>query len=292
MNGDYGILALEKCSQLEQRLKQLEKTTTQLRLKTLVFEGNYSGCTQAEYTAEFSVNRDGDVFVRVDADLSAVTNGTLTLYVDSEEYKQISFSSNHVSAIIHDAFTSGVCSVIVKISGQTAFDAAVCCEVFGNVDYIEKDCRMDVVNAQNYSVVIYREDGVVKLYKYSGGALNLTEVITAQKASACIYQSGFFLLKINSDKMLTATYYAENMSQSFSVEIDNSVSDCFMTCENYPVAYYIKNGKLNKCVITSQTTKTCEDLNIFARSAAGIYDSGKTYIALEDKNRLNRLYVL
>ncbi len=292
MNGDYGRLALEKCSQLEQRLKQLEKSAAELRSKTLVFEGTYYGDTQAEHTAEFSVNRDGDVSIRVDVDLSSVTRGTLTLYVDSEEYKQIAFASNHVSAIIHDAFTSGVCSVIVKVSAQSVYDATVCCEVFGNVDYIEKDCRMDVVNAQNYSVAIYREDGVVKLYKYSDETLNLAEVITAQKASVCIYQSGFFLLKINSDKTLTATYYTENMSQSFSIEIDGLVSDCFMTCENYPVAYYVKNGKLKKCVITSQTTKTCEDLNIFARSAAGKTDGGKTYIALEDKNRLNRLYVL
>lgn len=292
MNSDYGKLAFEKCSNIEQRLKELEKSLVTSKVNMLVFEGKYDDCTQAEHSMEFSVKRDGDISVRVDVDLSVALTGTLILYIDSEERKRIPFSSTHASMAIRDVFTSGVCSVIVKISGQNTFNASVCCEIFGNVDYIEKDCRMEVVNSQDYSVVIYREDGVVKLYKYSGGMLNLMEVITASKASACIYQSGFFLLRINSDKSLTAVYYNDDFSQSFSVEVDDAVSDCFMVSAEYPVAYYVKNGRLKKCVISSQTTKTYGDLNIFARSAVGIYYDGVSYIVLEDKNRLNRLYVL
>ena len=200
-----------------------------------------------EHTIKFEFEVHAQTYLKIDlfaqisssaCNMQVVLNGSPAF---SEQIVNGSFSGTAVLP-----FISGVNSVEVKFSAGQPFTVKNCkFETFGNLSYLEKDCILQVLNEENYSVVLFLANDKLILQKYVGGEFTTWySKDQVKSASICKWGSSYLLATINADGVGYLNSFTNELRPDYDKVLDNQLSSLSSFGGSTPSVFAIKGNNV------------------------------------------------
>lgn len=232
-----------KIKEFEKRIVELEKKSAENIFNFIRYESAGKNGNTQEYEFSFKTSKE------------CVLRPKITIKINSgEPQAEISVNGITVKTVaVKDVsgtieccmpFAKGDNAVKIKLFSDSEYDCGGCVfEIFGSVDYPDKQNYLSVLNEENRSVILFVSADKAYLKIYANGKICDANVISDLRSCAiCSFNGGYMLVCADKNGTLTAKILNSDLQIGSSVYLDDGVSSACCFAVNAGVKIYAVRG--------------------------------------------------
>lgn len=284
--------ALSKTGELEKRIAELERKNAENSFNFIRYESVGKTGNAQEYAFSFKVEKNCILRPKIALRLKS-GQATCELDVNGVAVKS-NFTLTQVDCEIECCmpFSKGNNAVSLKASGED-YDVEKCeFEIFGCVNYSDKEVFLSVINEQDRSVILFvdSDTAFVKSYK-EGRITDECEINPVRACSICPFGAGYVLSEVAPDGVMNAVVLGENLQISTTVYLDEGISSACSVGGSSVKIYAVRGRKVFLYVLDEQLNFSCSDTGYRAKKVSANPEIDG-YIILTDFDGNNKLVAL
>lgn len=284
-----------KIKELEKRLAELERKSAENVFNFIRYESAGKSGSAQEYEFSFKTVKECVLRPKITFKINS-GEPHAEIFVNDISVKTMTLSGGSGALECCMPFPKGDNAVKIKLTADenAEYDCDGCVfEIFGSVDYPDKQNYLSVLNEENRSVILFVSADKAYLKTYVNGKISDVNVISGLRSCAiCSFNGGYMLVCAENDGTLTAKILNSDLQETSSVYLDDGVSSacCFSTTGGVKI-YAVRGIKVICFTLDEQLNSVRTDTGYKAKKVSANPEVDG-YLILTDFDGNNKLVAL